>query len=500
MFYRSTLFTLVFISALFSLWATDEKINSLIKAFEEYAEEQRILWKIPGMAIAIVKDERVIFEKGFGQRGIKNTEPVDQDTLFQIGSLSKAFTSTLLAIANDRGLLKWEDKVIDHFPSFRLYDSWVSAEFQINDLCSHRSGLYPFAGDYQVLFGLSPEEIVHHLAYLYPATSFRSRYAYQNTLFLVASKILESKLLLPFPALLSREIFEPLEMKNSSVSLEEFLAFPNRAEWHRGLKDGNIEALPEEFPFNNFTYVLGPAAGINSTIKDLSHWMILQINQGKFKNREIISKKNMQFLKRPNIYVGEIDGQDIYYAQGWFHIDNSPYPIIWHDGRTLGACSMAGFIPQEKLGIVILTNVGNASLLPLALALQFFDHYFDKPDRNWGSRFLELTKNQILTQTEALPQETFPPMPLRLYTGTYTNPIYGELIVKEENQTLLLSLGKISHSFSLKHWDRDIFTLEFPFNISPPSRVSFGLDPKGEVFAIRLYCLFYEGAGDFKKQ
>lgn len=500
MLHRFISFGSILVSAFFSLSAAspaDEKMVALLKNFERYAEEQRVLWKIPGMAIAIVKDQDVVLEKGFGQRGIKNTQPVDQNTLFQIGSLSKAFTSTLLAIANDRDLLKWEDKVIHHLPSFHLYDPWVTAEFQVNDLCAQRSGLPPYAGDYQATLGFSADEIFHHLAYIKPLTSFRADYAYQNSFFLVASKILENKLSATFPILLHREIFVPLNMKNSNASLHEYLASPNRAEWLMRLKNGSTEIVKEDFPFLNWNYTLGPAGGINSTVSDMSKWLILQANQGQFEGVELVSKKNMRFLRRPGIYAGELEEHNMFYAQGWLHIENTPYPVILHDGSTLGVYNVAAFIPEEKLGIVILTNVRNTRLA-LALALQFFDQYFGKPDKNWSQHFLEQSQ-KAEPKTEA-PQNISPPLPLHLYTGTYINPIYGELLVKIENKNLVLSLGKITQTFTLSHWDRDIFTLEDPFSGELPSKVSFLLNKDGIVSTVQLEFLSKEGAGDFIKK
>jgi CubicO group peptidase (beta-lactamase class C family) len=480
------------------LLARDEKRERLLKAFDIYAETQRKAWEIPGMAIGITKGQEVIFLKGYGQRGLEDTRPVDENTLFQTGSLSKAFTAALIAASVDKKWLNWEDKVIEHFPRFHLKDPWATAEFQVVDLLAQRSGLPPYAGDTQAFLGYSQQDMLNHLRFIQPVSSFRSQFAYQNVFFLVAAHLLEKKAQLSYEKLLDQFIFSPLEMKKSNASLKAYLKADNRAEWLMRLKDGSTKRLPDDFPYANWNYLMGPAGGINSTIQDMTKWMILQANQGKFQDKQLISVSNMQRMTRPGVYMEEVNGRAMYYALGWIHMAFSPYPIIWHNGATLGVYNVAAFIPQEQLGIIILSNVRETQL-SLALALQFFDMYFDKPDQNWSQLLLAQQKQKQAKPTSVAPKNISPALPLASYVGTYHNALYGEARVQIERNELLLIIGKSQQKFSLNQWDRDIFQFQWPFVEEEGSKVMFFPDDTGNIMTMRLEILSKEGVGDFKK-
>lgn len=492
-------FPFLFIACAFHLLA-DEQMDKLLKDFENYAETQRKEWNVQGMAIAIIKDDKVLLSKGYGQRGLTDKRPVDENTLFQIGSLSKAFTSALIALAIDKEWMKWDDKVIAHLPSFHLADPWATAEFQVADLLAQRSGLPPYAGDSLLFLGYSQDDILQKLRFLEPISSFRAKYAYQNGLFIVASKLLENKLNRTYSDLLKKEIFAPLNMTNSSATLQEYLSNDNRAEWLAHLKNGSIYHLPDDFPDANWNYIAAPAGGINSSVKDMANWMLFQANQGLFNGKQIISRENMKRMTRVMIYVGNTDDIDLYYALGWSVAEYSPYLIIWHNGSTLGVYNFAAFIPQEKLGIVILTNGRNTDLAT-ALAFQFFDLYFKKPDRDWSKKLLAKAKEKN-KKTEDKVENSTPPLPLSRYTGKYHSDIFGDIEVKEENNQLTFVLGKSKHKFTLTPWDRDLFTAAWPTLDSvgeDPIKILFTSDDKGKINQMLVNLFSEEGEGSFDK-
>jgi len=477
---------------LFSHSFADDKLDKIIQEFDTYAETQRDLWQVPGMAISIVKGDEVLLSKGYGKRGLKDTRPVNEKTLFQIGSLTKAFTATLVTKGIELNWFKWDDKVVNHMPTFRLHDPFASTEFEMIDLLAQRSGLPSYAGDTQAFLGYSQKEMFQHMHFLQPVSSFRSKFGYQNIFFLVAAHILEKKAGMTFAALLEEEIFTPLKMTNSNASLREFLAADNRAEWLMRLDDGSTITLEEDFPYRNWNYVLGPAGGINSTAADMANWMILQANSGKFNGKQLFSSTNMQLLTKPMIYVGEMRGLSLYYALGWVHMENSPYAIIWHDGSTLGVYNVAAFIPEEKLGIVILSNVRNTQLA-YALALQFFDMYFGKQNQNWGKKLLPTytkeTKEETGTKTAA--------RPLSIYAGTYSNPIYGNVVVREEEGHLVMVIGKTSQRLSLNPWGGDVFTMLWPYVDDKGSKVVFSSNDENKIAKMNITLFDKDGTGDF---
>lgn len=496
-FSQLIVFAFAFIGSLTPYLHADKNLSQILKDFDQYAEQQRQAWQIPGMAIGIVKDQDVILIKGYGQRGIQDTRPVDETTLFQIGSLSKAFTAALVAISVDKGRLKWEDNVINHMTTFRLSDPWVTNEFQIIDLLAQRSGLPPYAGDSQSFLGFSSKDMLEHLRFLKPVSSFRSQYAYQNIFFLVAAHILEQKAKMNYQTLWQKELFTPLAMTDTNASLQDYLANDNRVEWFIRLKNGSISHLPDDFPYRDWNYILGPAGGINSNANDMTKWLMLQANQGKFQGKQLISASNMQRMTRPMIYANEVDGHAMYYGLGWVHMDYSPYPIIWHDGGTLGVYNVAAFIPQEKLGIIILTNVRNTQLA-FALAFQFFDMYFNKQDQNWSQQLLMKAKDQQTASDEI--ESPYPPMDLSNYAGTYTNPIYGEAQVSVEGDQLILHIGKNHQRLEMKPWDRDIFVFQWPLVTDSDSKVVFIPGDDGQIAKMNIDIFAKEGAGEFEKQ
>lgn len=481
---------------LFSLshLSADEKLDKIIQDFDIYAEVQRDQWQIPGMAIAIVKGEDTLLLKGYGRRGVKDTRLVNEKTLFQLGSLTKGFTATLVAKGVENNWFKWDDKVINHMPTFRLDDPWASREFEIIDLLAQRSGLPPYAGDTQAFLGYSQKEMFQHMHFLKPVTSFRSKFGYQNIFFLVAAHVLEKKAGMTYSALLDEEIFRPLNMTNSNASLREYIAADNRAEWLMRMDDGSTITLEEDFPYRNWNYVLGPAGGINSTAIDMANWMILQANSGNFHGKQIFSSTNMKLLTRPMIYVGDANGSSLYYALGWVHMENSPHAIIWHDGSTLGVYNVAAFIPEEKLGIVILTNVRNTQLA-YALALQFFDMYYQKQNQNWGKKLLPKYSNEI--KAEIMPKPAS--RALSSYTGVYFNPIYGNVSVREEEGHLVMDIGKSSQRLVINPLEGDVFTMQWTYVDDKGSKVVFCVNDENKVSTMNITLFDKDGSGPFNR-
>ncbi|MDQ5986056.1 MAG: Protein flp [Syntrophus sp. SKADARSKE-3] len=222
---------------------TDEQLKKILSDFDQYAAKARADWKIPGMAIGIVQNDRLIFAKGFGVKTVGGDDPVTKNTVFQIGSTSKAFTATLSAMLVDEGKLKWGDKVIDHLADFRMYDPWVTREFQVVDLMSQRSGLPPYAADALYIVGFDRPYIKKVLRHIKPVTSFRTTYAYQNGLWLVAADIIEKYTGKTWEQALKARIFEPLGMSDSSADKQSFVNAKDVSSLH-ALEGDKVTALP----------------------------------------------------------------------------------------------------------------------------------------------------------------------------------------------------------------------------------------------------------------
>jgi CubicO group peptidase (beta-lactamase class C family) len=431
-----------------------EELKKIIGDFEQYAEQARQQWQVPGMAIAIVQDGKVIFARGFGVKQLGGNDPVDQHTVFQIGSASKAFTATLVAMLADEKKLGWQDRVIDHLPGFRLYDPWVTREFQVEDLMAQRSGLPASVGDLQALLGFPREHLLRSLALFKPVTSFRSRFAYQNGLFLAAGALVEQLTGQTWEENVRERLFKPLGMSASSADLPGFQQGQNVAALHVK-QDGKITALPRDWPFLNWVYVYGPAGGINSNVVDLSQWLALQLGKGKFNDRQLISEANLEWLHTPKTVMGGERGEISYYGLGWIYAAKRPYPLIWHNGGTTGHKTMVAFVPQAGVGLVVLSNLFTS--LPEALAFRFYDLYFGNPPLDCRELLAKTKEAEKQAKSPQPPPTAAPPLSWDRYAGTYANVVYGPAIVAAAQDGLAVTMGPGKARLALRSFDRDNF-------------------------------------------
>ncbi|MCL5774314.1 MAG: serine hydrolase [Firmicutes bacterium] len=442
----------------------EEKLKAILADFEKYAEKGMHDWGTPGMAIAIVQDDKVIFARGFGVRKLGGNDPVTKDTIFQIGSTSKAFTTALVAMIEDEGKIKWDDRVVSHLPDFMMFDPWVTREFTIMDLMSQHSGLAPYAGDFQAILGFDRDHIMHSLRFIEPVSSFRLKFAYQNGMFLVASELVEKYTGKSWEENIAERIFKPLGMSSSSTDLKSFQEEKNVAYLHKKT-NGKITALPMDWLGLSWVYTYGPAGGINSNIIDMAKWLRLQINNGSFEGRQLISENNVKFLHSPRTIAAPIStNPNQYYCEGWIYREYYPYPIIWHNGGTSGHKTMIAIVPQAKIGIVVLSNYIDSEL-PESLAYYFFDKYFGNPAHDWSAEMLKAHQksgSEAKAGAPKPPAKPVPAMPLNAYTGEYSNDIYGKIKVEDKNGNLIIIIGPKQVKMYLKHWDRDTFAASMP--------------------------------------
>jgi CubicO group peptidase (beta-lactamase class C family) len=369
------------------------QVAALLATFEAYGEQARMTWGTPGMAIAIVHQDQVIYAKGFGVKQQGGTDPIDPHTLFPIGSTSKAFTSALVALLADEGKLRWEDPVVNHVPAFELSDPWVTRAFMIEDLMAQRSGMSPYAGDLLAVIGFDARAIQAQIKHMPPVSSFRSRFTYVNNLFLVAAEVIRRHAGLPWADAVQRRLFEPLGMTESSTGLEVYRSARNVAFSHTVL-DGHVTAIPFDFPSLRFAYTYGPAGGVNSTVLDMAKWLRLHLGQGMFEGKRLISEVNMQVVHSPKTVIEPqaqnplahttLESMMSFYCEGWVYSAAHPSPVIWHNGDTGGIHAVVGFIPAAQLGLVVLTNLGGTQL-PEALLWYLNDRYFDNPYTDWSA-------------------------------------------------------------------------------------------------------------------
>jgi CubicO group peptidase (beta-lactamase class C family) len=469
------------------------ELNGTLATFDTYAEKARQRWNVPGMAVAIVKDGKIIFAKGYGVKTAGGSSPVTTDSVFQIGSTTKAFTAALVAMEVDSGRMSWNDPVIRYVPDFQMKDPWVTKEFTLTDSLAQRSGLDEKWGQDLSTLGYNRSEMIHALRYAEPVTSFRSQYKYQNIPFMVAAAAVENTSGTSWEENLKIRIFTPLSMTSTSTGYDAFRSEPNHVSLHMigELPDGTLGPVvtDPDWQFNHATDTLGPAGSINANVKDMAAWTIFQLGNGTFEGKRLMSPENMAYMHTPQILIpGETTADSkSYYCQGWIYQEMNGTPqVVRHTGETLGNHAYVMFVPREHLGIVVLANEAGPSL-PEDVGNAFYQMYFRtfRPDtRAESTDPLKEIKDFLFHPASVRPEHPVPPLPLESYTGSYTSNVYGAATVAEVNGNLTLTLGKNPVTLYLSPWNGDTFSATCPAWKWGPvydGRVVFSTSPDGTV-------------------
>jgi len=481
---------------------SEKELAVILANFEQYAEKSMPDWETPGMAVTIIQGDDIVYSKAFGVKTYKGNDPVTTDTIFQIGSTSKAFTAALVAMLADEGKIGWKDSVIEHLPDFEMYDPWVSREFMIEDLMAQRSGMPSHAIDSLVMLGFDRDYIRHAIRYAKPSSSFRSEFAYQNNLFLIAAELIEKHTEKSWEENIKERIFEPLSMSASTMDMKSFQEAKDVTSLHHRLGD-EIVTLSKDWPYLHWTYVYGPAGGINSNITDMAQWLKFQVNNGVFDGEPLVTEENMNFMHTPKTITALTTEKRQYYAQAWVYRENTPYPIVWHNGGTTGCKTMVAIVPEAKVGIVVLSNLIDSSL-PEALAFRFLDMYLGNPDVDWSAEMLIKMKEVMKKREAALPvppEDALPVMSLQKYVGDYQNAVYGKIDISEKEGGLVLTIGPNKVEMYLTPWNRDTFSIYWPFynDISEPGGFAlFQADPEGAMKSVTVTPLNEDGCGVFE--
>jgi CubicO group peptidase (beta-lactamase class C family) len=406
---------------------------------------------VPGLAIGIVAGDRLVYAKGFGVRSKSSRLPVDTRTIFQIGSTTKAFLAATEAIMVDRGKLRWDDRVVDLYPEFQLKDPWVTREFRVFDLLAQRSGLPPLVNDMLAMLNFKEAEMIRSLRHVEPVSSFRTTFAYTNITHLLASRIVARAAGAPdWNAVLQQELLDPLGMKDSTYTAEAIERAANHANGHHWTPQGTIEV-----PFTPiFPYHLPGSGNINSNVEDMARWVRMQLGNGTFDGRRIVSSENLAFTRTSKVAVND----QLSYALGWYNYPTPNGNILWHDGDTLSFGSFVGLVPDKNIGIIILTNETNVES-PLSLGMWILDRILGNPKRDYVAENLKNAKASFAATVKLFAKPANPqPFPrLAPLTGNFVNPSFGEATVTLEGDALVIELRTSGAKLKLVPWDGGIF-------------------------------------------
>ncbi|MCX6223417.1 MAG: serine hydrolase [Bacteroidia bacterium] len=412
----------------------DQLVESTLRTFD-----------VPGIAVAIVKDGRMVFAKGYGVRSLQTGKPVDEHTLFGIASNTKAFTATALGMLIDEGKLNWDDKVIDYIPEFRLYNPYVTQDFTIRDLLCHRSGMGLGAGDLMIWpdgSDFTRSDIIHNLRYLKQVSPFRSKYDYDNNLYIVAGEVIAHVSEMSWEDFIQKHILEPLNMKETAPSFVRLKDTSDVIAAH-GMVNGKVQVIER-----TKSELMNAAGGIYSSVYDLSRWVIMQLNNGAFgpeSKTPLISKKIQKDLWTPQTLIGvntspPYNSHFAAYGLGFRLSDVKGYLEVSHTGGLAGMVTQITMFPELNLGIIVLTNQQVGASFG-AITNQIKDSYLGITGMDWVKIFSERVKKgeeeaaKVTSQVWAdiakqqASGSAFKPDPA-VYTGTYSDSWFGEIFIE----------------------------------------------------------------------
>lgn len=463
-------------------------------------EQARKTFHVPGIAVAVVKDGQVVFAKGFGVRKLGEPAPVTADTLFGIASNTKAFTSASLAILVDEGKVHWDDRVIDYLPWFQMSDPYVSREMRVKDLLVHRSGLALGAGDLMFFpaSDLSADEIVKRLRYVPLATSFRSAYAYDNVLYLVAGRVIEAASGKPWAAFIKDRILSPLGMSGTKTSVQDIKPGDDAASPH-AFVDGALAPIRPDVLDNN-----APAGAIQSSVADMSKWIVTQLQQGGMpggkrlfsaeRSKEMWSEVTPMPASAPAPPLAALKTNFAAYGLGWVLNDYRGYKMVWHTGGLSGMVSRVTMIPDLNLGVIVLTNQESGGAFS-SVTMAILDQYMKAPATDWVAALDESARQREKRAAETMQKAgagrnaaSKPSLKLAGYAGRYRDPWYGDVTIREEGGKLVM---RFTHSpdltGELEHWQYDTFIARWKNRaMDADAYVTFSLKPDGSVDQIKM--------------
>ena len=463
-----------------------------IAGFDQYVTAAMTQWKVPGLAIAVVRGDSVIMAKGYGVRTLGDPTPVDAETMFAIGSSSKAFTSATLEMLADEGKLQFDGRVTDYLPWFEMYDPWVTRDIRVRDLLLHRSGMS--RGD-NIWYGTtnSREEIVRSIRRLKPTASFRTRFQYQNLMFITAGEVAHAITGQSWDDVVKSRIFAPLGMTSSNTSTRDLAGRPNVATPH-----AEIDGVIKPVPYRNIDNA-GAAGSINSNVVDMAKWLRLWINKGTFEGKRLISEAMVAEATTPQFTVDDpamiarlMSPKFLGYGYGWFVEDFRGQRWVNHGGNIDGMAAMVGFLPESRIGVVILTNM-NQSDVNLPLTANLFDRLLGiSPARDYNAEYYaaeqaDQAKQKAAAKPPVKVEGTKPSLPLEAYAGQYREEFSGTATVKYADGKLTIqydasptAVGELDHF----HFDTFIAKMKDPILGKMP--VTFRIGGNGKVIAMQF--------------
>ena len=487
---------------------TAERVAQAVDALDDLVTDAMEATGMPGLSVAVVYGDEVLATRGYGVTSTETNDPVDADTIFQLASLSKPLSSTVIASIVGEGLVNWDTEVTDHLPEFALYEPYVTSQVTIRDMFCHRSGLPHHAGDLLEDMGYDRDEVLHRLRYQRPASSFRSTYAYTNFGITAAAVAASNAAGTSWEDAADARLYQPAGMTRTSFRFDDFVNAENRAHGHMHI-DG---AWTPRYVRNADPQ--SPAGGVSSTANDMARWVRLHLGSGTLDGTEIVPAAALDETHRPQIINTEIADPAVdragFYGLGWnVSYDDHGGIQISHSGAfALGTGTAVFLRPADGLGIVVLTN-GTAIGVAESVGFGFLDiARYGEVQFDYvpilGSYFANEMRPAYGLDIDysTPPEQPLPAQDAATYTGTYENDLYGPIEIAEDGGELTLSQGPVDDPdvYPLTHWDRDTFLyLPIGENANHTSAVTFTIGADGLASQVSLENLNIHGREAFTR-
>ena len=459
--------------------------DARFKGFDDFVKSVMEEWKIPGLAVAAIVDGEVVLSKGFGYRDVENLLPVTPRTLMAIGSNTKSFTATLLAMLVEKGKLDWNEPVQTYLPDFRLYDPVATQQMSARDLISHQSGL-PRHDALWYATDLTRKELYDRLRYLEPSATFRNVYQYQNLMFMTAGYLAGRIAGSTWEDLVARRLLGPLGMTRTTVSVTEMphsddFAYPYM------VQKGEVKRVP----FKNIDDV-GPAGSINSSVEEMMNYLQFRIDLGRHNGEQLLSERNARAMETPETAIArQIRFKELGHRSYGLGVGIGSYhgrKTVQHGGGIDGFISAMSWMPQEKIGVMVLTNLGGNNPVPNIVLRNVYDRLLGVEQVDWVGRTREQQQRAEARQAEQREEfknqrveGTSPSHELTDYVGDYEHPAYGVVTIGMRDGGLTAKWG--SDEGPLEHYHCDVFLAIFgePSDAGESSLMKFLYDKKGVI-------------------
>lgn len=465
--------------------------SASIRDLDAYIQAIMTDWGAPGLAIAVVRDDSVVFAKGYGVREVGKPAPVTVQSLFAIGSNSKLFTAVAAGIAVDEGKLKWSAPVTTYLPWFQLYDPFASREITVRDMLSHNSGLGR-RGDalwYGTVY--NRQEILRRVRYLKPVASFRAEYGYQNIMVMGAGEVTAAAMGMSWDDIVRTRIFAPLGMTASNTSVRDFKPGQDVAMPH-SWRDGHAA----EIPYRNIDNI-APAGSINSNVLDMARWLRMLLAGGKFNGKQLVSAASLREIESPHTITGGASDSLTHFSAYGLGVGMRDYrgvKLLSHNGGIDGMLSAYTFIPEKNLAVVVLTNLDGRAGLDAAVANRAINTFMGWPLRDGRAALAQMQRVEAAqaAQRRALDSARVrgtSPLPLDRYVGTYSDDMYGDVTIAVDNGPLTIrSSWDPNLTGKLSHWHYNVFRVDDRPDaaVSAGNFVRFDADERARVSSLTL--------------